>query len=139
MRQDRQLTDIALMGHDLTTQFLNGTGGSGWFAPFAVKLAEMADLRPSPHDRYDPCNSINWQRFVEGKLKTALTQGWMKRSSLRQPPLTHGGDIDAVLITRVTVHGIRPVPFDGGSPEHWEGKRKGCWWPNSDSSQLIGP
>lgn len=44
MRQDRWLTDIAFMGHDLTTQFLSGTGGSRWFAPFAVKLAEMADL-----------------------------------------------------------------------------------------------
>lgn len=55
-----------------------------------------------------------------GKLRTALTQGGMKRPPLCQPPLAHGGDIDAVLIAGVTVHGIRPVPLDGGSPEHWE-------------------
>jgi len=63
----------------------------------------------------------------------------MKRSSLCQPPLAHGGDINAVLVARITVHGVRPVPFDGGSPEHWEAKRKGHWWPNSASSQVIGP
>lgn len=27
----------------------------------------------------------------------------------------------------VTRHGIRPVPLDGGSPEHCEGKRNACW------------
>lgn len=44
MRQDRRLTDTALVGHDSSRQFLCGRGGSRWFAPFAAKLAEMADL-----------------------------------------------------------------------------------------------
>lgn len=62
-----------------------------------------------------------------GEASCRLTQGWMERSSLRQPPLAHGGDVDTVLVTR---HGIRPVPLDGGSPEHWEGKRDTCWGPS---------
>ena len=99
MRQDRWLTDTDLMGHDLSRQFLCGTGGSRWFVPFSAKLAEIADLRQSPCDTWDPGNSISWQRFWGSKLQTALTQGWMKRSSLRQPPLAYGGDIDTVLVT----------------------------------------
>lgn len=79
-----------------------------------------AGLGHSPRDGCDSGDQISWQRSGGSKLQAALTQGWMERSPLRQPPLAHGGDVDTVLVSR---HGIRPVPLDGGSPEHWEGKR----------------
>lgn len=73
------------------------------------------------------CPSPTGARSGGKNLGAAPTQGGMERSSLRQPPLAHRGDVDAVLVAGVAVHGVRPVPFDGGSPEHWQGERKGCW------------
>lgn len=33
-------------------------------------------------------------------------------------PLTHGGDIDTVLVAGVPSHGLRAAAFDGGPSEH---------------------
>lgn len=87
----------------------------------------MAGLEHSPRDGCDSGDLISWQRSGGSELQAALTQGWMETSPLCQPPLAHGGDVDTVLVTR---HGICPVPLDGGSPEHWEGKRDRSWSPS---------
>lgn len=33
-------------------------------------------------------------------------------------PLTHGGDVDAVLVAGVSGHGLRAAPLDGGPAKH---------------------
>lgn len=56
---------------------------------------------------------------ASARIRCSLSMGDSEPGKqLCRPPLTHRGDINTVLITGVSRHGLRPAPFDGGPSKH---------------------